>query len=79
MCADFRESIAGLAVPVWLVLLLGELFVAGPARADAVIQTQAMRASTIAEFFVEEERVVAELEIGVSDLEAFRLLMPNEI
>jgi hypothetical protein len=79
MCADFRESIAGLAVSVWLILLLGGLFVAGPARADAVIQNQAMRASTIAEFFIEEERVVAELEIGVSDLEAFRLLMPNEI
>jgi hypothetical protein len=38
-----------------------------------------MRASTIAEFFVEKERVVVELEIGVSDLEAFRLLMPNKI
>ena len=77
--SDYADNIAGVAVHILLLFLLGELFVAGPVRADAVMQTQAMRASTIAEFFVEEERVVLELEIGVSDLEAFRLLMPDEI
>ena len=38
-----------------------------------------MNASTIAEFFVTEQRVVADLEIGVADLEAFQLLLPDEL
>jgi hypothetical protein len=52
-----------------------------PARAsgDAIIRTQAMLASTIAELFVEEDRVYLELEIGLRDLEAFRNLLPDDI
>jgi hypothetical protein len=38
-----------------------------------------MTASTIAEFFIEEQAASVELEIGVSDLQAFRNLMPDEI
>jgi hypothetical protein len=68
-----------MAKPAFLLLLLCELFVASLARADAIVRTQAMRASTIAEFFVEEERIVAELEIGISDFEALRLLMPDGV
>jgi hypothetical protein len=46
---------------------------------DAVIRSQAMLASTIAEFFVEKDRIRVELEIGLEDLPAFRNLVPDEI
>jgi hypothetical protein len=49
------------------------------AAADAIIRTQAMFASTIAEYFVEDGRVLVDLEIGVPDLETFRNLLPDEI
>jgi len=38
-----------------------------------------MRAATIAEYFVENDGVRLELEIGLADLEAFRNLIPDEI
>ncbi len=47
--------------------------------ADAIIRTQAMLATTIAEIFVDENSVLLELEIGLGDLEAFRNIMPDEI
>jgi hypothetical protein len=47
--------------------------------ADAIVRTQAMFASTIAEYYVEEEKIRLELEIGVGDLEGFRNLVPDEI
>jgi hypothetical protein len=47
--------------------------------ADAIVRTQAMFATTIAEFFVQEERVLVEIEIGLADIEAFRNLLPDEI
>jgi hypothetical protein len=52
-----------------------------PARtlADAIVRTQAMLAGTIAEYFVEEDRVRVALEIGVADLEAFANLLPDEL
>ena len=49
------------------------------AGADAIIRTQAMLASTIAEYFVEEGRLRLELEIGLEDVESFHNLMPDEI
>ncbi len=48
-------------------------------RADAVIRTQAMLASTIVEYYVEDGHVRVDLEIGLSDLEGLRNLMPDEI
>jgi len=55
-------------------------FVCSPlAQADAIINTRAMTASTIAEIFVENDQVRVELEIGVGDLEAFRNLLPNDL
>ena len=51
----------------------------GPVRGDAIIRTQAMLASTIAEFYIENGRVLLELEIGSEDLQAFRNLFPDEI
>ena len=66
------RALAALAVPCLLVF---------PALAvgDAVIRSQAMLASTIAEFFVEKDRIRVELEIGLADLPAFRNLVPDEI
>jgi hypothetical protein len=55
------------------------LTASGLATADAVIRTQAMGASTIAEFFVEADRVRVELEIGQQDLPAFQAVLPDEI
>jgi hypothetical protein len=49
------------------------------ALADAIVVSQAMFASTIAEYFVEEDHIRVELEIGVNDIEAFRNLMPDRI
>jgi hypothetical protein len=55
------------------------LTASGLATADAVIRSQAMGASTIAEFFVEADRVRVELEIGQQDLPAFQAVLPDEI
>jgi hypothetical protein len=46
---------------------------------DAIVVTQAMTASTIAEIFIDEEGVRLELEIGGADLPGFRNLMPDEV
>ena len=56
------------ALGILLLVLAG----AGQAHADAIVRSQAMRASTIAEIFVVEGALTVELEIGVDDLEAFR-------
>ena len=61
------------------VILLAALFIAGPLSADAIMRSQAMSATTIAEFFIEDNRVVVELEIGLADLRAFRNLLPDEV
>jgi len=45
--------------------------------ADAIIRSQAMFASTIAEYFVERDHVRLELEIGEPDIAAFRNLLPD--
>jgi hypothetical protein len=48
-------------------------------RADAIVVTQAMTASTIAEIFIEEGVARVELEIGGQDLPAFHNLMPDAV
>ncbi len=48
-------------------------------RGDAVVISQAMKATTIAEIFIEEGQVRVELEIGVADLAGFRNLIPDEV
>ncbi len=50
-----------------------------PVRADAIIVSQAMFASTIVEYFVEDGHVRVELEIGMQDLQAFRNILPESI
>jgi hypothetical protein len=73
-----RRSVRGILLRSTLVCLWALLLPIG-AAADAVIRTQAMFASTIAEFFIEEGRVTTKLEIGLSDLKAFRNLLPDEL
>jgi len=51
----------------------------GACMADAIVRSQAMFASTIAEFFVENDHVRLELEIGEPDIAAFRNLLPDGI
>jgi hypothetical protein len=47
--------------------------------ADAIVVSQAMFANTIAEYMVEEGHVRVELEIGASDVDSFRNLMPDSL
>ena len=49
----------------------------GTCMADAIVRSQAMFASTIAEYFVERDHVRLELEIGEPDIAAFRNLLPD--
>jgi hypothetical protein len=66
----------------WAVLGLAAVaLVARPpgARADAIIITKAMTASTIAEIFIDESSIRVELEIGGRDLPGFRNLMPDGV
>jgi hypothetical protein len=49
------------------------------ASADAIVKSMAMFATTIAEYYVEEDHVRLELEIGESDIPVFRNLLPDEI
>ncbi|MGB5398640.1 MAG: hypothetical protein WBO71_00355 [Thermoanaerobaculia bacterium] len=62
-----------------LLGLLVTLLLPCPARPDAIIITKAMTASTIAEVFIEEGRILVEVEIGGRDLEGFRNLMPDAV
>ena len=58
--------------------LLAAFALPGP-RADAIVVTQAMTATTIAEVSIESDAVAVELEIGVDNIPGFRNLMPDSI
>jgi hypothetical protein len=45
--------------------------------ADAIMRSQAMFADTIAEYFIEDDHVRLELEIGSNDVGSFRNLLPD--
>jgi hypothetical protein len=51
----------------------------GTAMADAIMRSQAMFADTIAEYYVEDDHVRLELEIGSNDVGAFRNLLPDAL
>ena len=61
------------------VIYLAMLLCAGEAMADAIMRSQAMFADTIAEYFVEDDLVRLELEIGSNDVAAFRNLLPDAL
>ncbi|MGI9471614.1 MAG: hypothetical protein ACR2NZ_08800, partial [Rubripirellula sp.] len=63
----------------YAVVWCASLIVGAPVLADALVVTRAMRASTIAEVYVDREQVRVEIEIGASDLEAFVNCLPDEI
>lgn len=62
-----------------LLVLIISLLLTPLALADAIVRSQAMFATTIAEYFVEDEGVRVELEIGMNDVSSFRNLLPDEI
>ena len=64
---------------LYLVAALLLLVPLGDASADALVVTEAMGASTIAELFIEGETMRVELEIGNSDIPVFANLMPDEV
>jgi hypothetical protein len=64
---------------VLLQIALAMILGAPPASGDAIMRTQAMSATTIAEYFVERDQIRLELEIGLDDLDGFRNLVPDEI
>jgi hypothetical protein len=69
-------------VPVTAIagaLMAGPLFLPRDLLADAIIITQAMKASTIAEVFISEGTIRVELEVGGRDLPGFRNLMPDGV
>jgi hypothetical protein len=67
------------AAAIVLILISSVAAVTRDARADAIVSSQAMLANTIAEFFIEAERVTVELEIGLEDIAGFRNLLPDEL
>lgn len=62
-----------------LIFFLVAVQTASQAKADAVIRTYAMKASTIAQFYIEDTRIQLSLEIGLDELAAFHNLLPEKI
>ena len=62
-----------------LVVVIAALVLPSAVRGDALIVTQAMKASTILEVYIEKDTITAALEIGVEDLRTFRNLLPQPI
>ena len=60
-----------------LLLPLLTLLLAHQTQADALTVNQAMRATTIAEYFIDETGVNVELEISAKSLPAFKALLPD--
>jgi len=52
---------------------------ASPLGADAIVVTQAMKSTTIAEVFIDKDRVRAELEVGYEDLAEFAAYLPQKL
>ena len=65
-------------LPCCIALVMG-LLVSTAVGADAIIRSQAMNASTIAEYYIQDGEIIVELEIGLRDLPSFRNLLPDDI
>lgn len=64
------------------IVLVACILVASHSRrvlADAIVMTRAMRASTVAEIFVDPGEVRVEIEVGADGLRAFRNALPDEL
>lgn len=55
------------------------LFVVQSARADAIVISQALKATSIAEFHIDETGIRTTLEVGLNALPAFSNMIPDEI
>jgi hypothetical protein len=64
---------------VVLFLLLTSVLVIQQSRADALIVNKSMLASSIIEFYIDDEGVTAELEIGLDSLPLFKNLLPDGV
>ena len=64
---------------ILVVSTLSMLLYAALATADAIVRSQAMFADTIAEYYVEDDYVRLELEIGSNDVGVFRNLLPDAL
>ena len=69
-----RKSFIGV-----IILGLVHLLVPVSGWSDAIIRTQAMQAGAIAQYFVDESGIRLELEIGLTELENFQNLLPDEL
>ena len=50
-----------------------------PVFADALLRSQAVKASTIAQYYIDEQGVRVELEIGLEFIDGFKNLLPDAI
>jgi len=73
-----RYRIQAAALPL-LILAVVLACLAPETRADAIVRTQAMQATNIAEIYVDASGVRVELEIGLNDLESFANLLPDPL
>lgn len=64
---------------VVVISILYVLVYSSTTMADAIVRSQAMFADTIAGYFVEDDHVRLELEIGSNDVGAFRNLLPDAL
>lgn len=66
----------------WPVIAMAIMLATFPGNCvwgDALVVTKAMKASTIAEIFVEKEHIRVEFEIGAADIPAFLNIFPDEL
>ena len=63
----------------FILILFFTLFGSSTLHADALVMNQAMKASTIIEFHIDETGIRAELEIGIEALADFKNLLPDAI
>jgi hypothetical protein len=68
-----------LPLPFVALTAIASLLIAPLVLADALVTTRAMKASTIAEIFVEEDGIRVEIEVGGQDIEVFRNLLPDQV
>lgn len=66
-------------LPTAALITLLSLCPSQAVHADALVTTQAMKASTIAEIFVTDQGVRLEIEAGGPDIEVFRNLLPDQV
>lgn len=63
-------------IPLLVAIPLSVAVLANRSQADALIVTRAMKASTIAEIFVEDDVVRLEIEVGIAD---WKTILPDDL